>query len=220
MKRQFMRTIKKISKKLIILFIIGLILAAMIPAGISLYGNWQVLKCSGKVYREANQLESGRIGLVLGTASKVSGGRRNLYFVYRMAAAAELYHAGKVKKLLVSGDHGQEGYDEPEDMRQALIALNVPDEDIIEDCAGFRTLDSVVRSKEVFKCEKVVIISQPQHCVRAVYLAEQIGLNAVGFAAQDVSVRRYRYKQHFREFMARVAAWIDIQIGREPRFYG
>ncbi len=155
-----------------------------------------------------------RVGLVLGTR-----GGSNPYFVHRMEAAAALYHAGKVQHLLVSGDNGHRDYNEPMDMRTALMAAGVDSNDITLDFAGFRTLDSVVRALKVFGQSEFVVISQRFHNERAVYIAREHGIKAVAYNAQDVSARRGLPTQ-VREKFARTKVFLDLLFGVEPHFLG
>jgi SanA protein len=160
------------------------------------------------------------VGVVLGCVPRLRDGRSNLYFRYRMEAAAKLFHAGKVDYLLVSGDNHRRGYDEPTAMRDALVALAVPVERIILDYAGFRTLDSVVRAKEVFGQERIVIVSQRFHNQRALYLALASGVDAMAYNARDV-VGSEGNLTGLREPLARVRAVLDVHLLRtRPKFAG
>lgn len=155
-------------------------------------------------------------GLVLGSAKYGNDGI-NPYFVYRMHAAANLFKEGKVKKLIVSGDNHIKTYDETTDMAEYLIELGVPDECIIRDYAGFRTLDSVVRAKKVFNCKSLIIISQKFHNQRAVFIARQYDIDAVGYNAQDVASKNNL--THWREFAAKFATILDLFVlNRQPKF--
>jgi SanA protein len=143
-----------------------------------------------------------------------------IFFQRRLDAAAELYHSGKVKKLILSGDNGRKDYYEPEAMRQELIVRGVPDQDIYCDYAGFSTLDSVVRAKTIFGAEKFLVISQRFHSERAIFLARANGIEAYGFAAEDIDLPYWKYKNRFRESLARAAALLDVITFRSPRFGG
>lgn len=160
-----------------------------------------------------------RAAVVLGCVKTLPNGRANLYYSRRIAAAAELYKAGKVSCLIVSGDNHVNGYDEPSDMKDSLIAAGVPSERIVCDYAGFRTLDSVVRAKEVFGLGSFIVISQPDHVRRAVFLARGFGADAYGFAAEDVN-GRYSIKTTVREQFAKIGAVLDVVIRRKPKFFG
>jgi SanA protein len=171
------------------------------------------------VATDFKDLPYNKVGLLLGT-SRYAHGRPNLYFVHRINAAAELYRAGKVKYILVSGDNSRASYNEPQDMKEALIAAGVSAEDIYLDYAGFSTLDSVVRASKVFNIQSLTVISQQFHCERAIYIARAHEINAVGYAARDVSgASATRVK--FREYLARAKAVMDVAImGTEPKYYG
>lgn len=174
-----------------------------------------------KLY-QGNQIEEipeNRVGLVLGTIKVLPNGRLNLYYQYRIQAAKELYEAGKVEYLLVSGDNGTNYYDEATAMREDLIALGVPENRIYCDYAGFRTLDSVVRSKKVFGQSKITIISQQFHNERAIFLAKWFDIEAVAYNARDVNFA-YGFKIQIRELLARTKLLLDIIIGTQPKFLG
>lgn len=166
-----------------------------------------------------SKLPNEKVGVVLGTGKFLANGQPNLYFTYRMDAAAELYHAGKVKYFIVSGDNSQKNYNEPEDMKLELMARGIPESHIFEDFAGFRTLDSVVRAKEIFGQQSYIIISQQFHNERAVFLAHQKGINAYGYNAKDVN-KYAGFKTNIREKFARAKVFWDFCFGVEPKFRG
>ena len=176
-------------------------------------------RCSTPTWQDVDAIETREVGLLLGTSPRGKNGP-NLYFRYRIEAAAQLYHAGKIRKIIVSGDNSRKNYNEPGAMREALEARGVRPEDIYEDYAGFRTLDSVIRADKVFGQKKFTVISQMFHCKRAIYLAERNGIDAIGFSAQDVRAPRFRLKNHLRETLSRSAALLDVLLGRGPRFLG
>src|SRR6266849_6679118 len=123
----------------------------------------------GKTYSDVRMIPHRRVGLVLGCPKRVWDGRLNLFFLARAQAAAELYQQGKVDYLLVSGDNGTPSDDEPADLKAALSSRGVPGEKIYLDYAGFRTLDSVIRAKEVFGQIEITIISQEFQDQRAIF---------------------------------------------------
>ena len=120
---------------------------------------------------------------------------------------------------MVSGDNGKNNYDEPTDFKNELIKKGIPEDKIFLDYAGFRTLDSVVRAKEVFGQFSLTIVSQKFHNERAIYHAEKHGISAVGFNAKDLS-RRYRHKTRLREYFARTKAVLDVMFRVKPKFLG
>jgi SanA protein len=159
-------------------------------------------------------------GLVLGTIPKV-GGSENVFFTSRIQAAADLYHGGKLQYLIVSGDPSYKGYDQPTEMKAALVRKGVPANRIYCDYAGFRTLDSIVRADRVFGQDQFTIISQAFHNPRALYIARRKGLvdcvayNAPGVGTGSVVV------MHLRELGARIKAILDVEfLKTEPKFAG
>jgi SanA protein len=181
---------------------------------------WINTSTTAQIYTESEAIPARKVGLVLGASKNTVRGTNNLYFTYRMQAAYELYRTKKVQYLLLSGDNHMEGYDEPSDMREALIALGVPDSCIVLDYAGFRTLDSVVRCKEVFGEDSITVISQEFHNRRALFIANKNGINAIGFNAKEVN-KNYSLKTRIREYFARVKCVLDIYIlHTSPKFLG
>lgn len=176
-------------------------------------------KASGKVFAQTEQMPYNPTGLVLGTTPKLDDGRPNLYFDYRMDAAAALYKAGKVRYLLISGDNHRKQYNEPEEMKKALLARGIPEEAMYLDYAGLRTLDSVVRAKEIFGQDSITVISQKFHNQRAIYLADAYGLQAVGYNAKDVNTYT-GLKTRIRELFARVKVFIDLVLHKQPKYLG
>jgi len=181
---------------------------------------WVERSTTKQVFNELKNLPFNEVGLVLGTSKYLNGGYQNPYFYYRIQAAARLYHAGKVKHLLVSGDNGLKSYNEPKQMQAALMEKGVPESAITLDYAGFRTLDSVVRSKAVFGQQKITIISQKFHNHRALFIANRREVTAVGYNAKDISLR-LGIKTMIREYLARCKAILDIIIlNKQPKFLG
>lgn len=176
------------------------------------------LTARGQIYDEIATVPTAPVALVLGTSSHQRSGP-NLFYRPRIEAAAALFHAGRVRAVLVSGDNATPQYNEPWTMRRDLIALGVPAEYIALDYAGFRTLDSVVRAQAVFQQRELIIVSQRFHAARALLFARHIGLRAVAFAAADPPSSWY-LRIRMREVFARAAAMLDLVSGRGPRFLG
>lgn len=173
----------------------------------------------GRLYDEVAKVPAHPVGLLFGTTDKI-GERDNLYFTHRIDAAVELWEAGKVECLLVSGDNREKYYNEPDKMRTALIERGVPKEVIVRDFAGLRTLDTVVRAKEVFRAPSVILISQQFHNERAAYIAQNEGLEFSGYNAKDVDAN-LGLKTKLREVAARVKMWLDVRIlHTQPRHLG
>ncbi|QDO93904.1 vancomycin high temperature exclusion protein [Formosa sediminum] len=172
-----------------------------------------------KTYSELNAIKHNKVGLVLGTSKYLTTGELNLYFEYRIQATVALFKSKKINFILVSGDNGNKNYDEPTAFKTTLIERGIPENKIILDYAGFRTLDSVVRAKAIFGQTEITIISQKFHNERAIYLAEKNGIKAIGFNAKDVS-GRYGIKVQLREYLARTKVFLDILLGVKPKFLG
>lgn len=171
------------------------------------------------IYNHTELIPENKVGLLLGTSKYLKSGKLNQYFEYRILATEQLYKSGKIKYVVISGDNSRRNYNEPQDMKEELIKKGIPKSKIYLDYAGFRTFDSVFRMKEIFGQKKFTIISQKFHNQRAVYIANALNLNAVGFNAQDVNVYN-GFKTKAREKLARVKVFIDILFNKKPKFLG
>ncbi len=196
--------------------VIALASVVTLPVVLSL---WVSLQTGNQLYQQLDDVPRCDAALVLGTARYVSRGRKNQYFVNRIKSAVRLYKAGKVKKIIVSGDNRHPSYNEPREMYRALIARGVPDTDIVWDFAGFRTFDSVVRAYKVFGQKRLLIVSQAAHLKRALFIAEHHSMEAYGFTAQDPP--NVSLWMHVREPLARVKAVADLYIlDTQPKHLG
>lgn len=177
---------------------------------------WVFSVTNGRTYTKISKVPPRETALVLGTSPKMRSGAGNPYFLKRMDATALLYHHGKVKKIIVSGEKSN-GYDEPAAMKRFLVyEEGVPENIIIEDPKGFNTHSSITRCKEVYKVNDVIIVSQGFHNLRALFFARNNSLNALGFDAQDVSRPESYYRNQSREVLARVLAVVHYILGISP----
>ena len=200
--------------------ILAIALFALLTA-ITLLANWHTQRQTAPyLYTHAEQIPAQKAALLLGTSPLLANGRSNLYFTHRIRAAAELYRAGKVRYIIVSGDNRKHGYNEPEAMKAALIAQGVPAERIVPDYAGIRTLDSVLRARSVFGQADYIVVSQKFHNERAVYLARAHGIRAVGYNAADVHLYAGGFKTRVREYGARMKMYLDLLTGKQPKHGG
>lgn len=163
------------------------------------------------LYDTTDSIPANKVGVILGTSKNLGDGRKNMYFYNRIDAAVELFRAGKIQYILVSGDNASRYYNEPKDMKNALLKRNVPDSAIYMDRAGFSTFDSMIRSRKVFGQERITIISQKFHNERAVFIAREKGIDAVGYNAEDVDAYN-GFKTRVRELLARVKVFLDLYI--------
>ncbi len=200
--------------------LLGCLFVVLVGAGLVLYANLTAIWASkGRLFDDVNELPEVKVGLVFGTDPRHQG-RENRYFRYRIDAAVEVWNAGKVETLIVSGDNREKDYNEPQKMKEALIEEGVPADRIVCDYAGLRTLDSVVRAKEIFGVTKVLVISQRFQNERAIYLAKANGMDAYGYNAQDVELQA-GMKTKMREVGARVKMWLDVNfLDTQPRHLG
>jgi SanA protein len=170
----------------------------------------------GKTFSSVHSIPRNKVGIVLGTSSRLIAGGNNPYYTHRISATIALYKAGKIDRILVSGDNATKYYNEPDTFKKDLIAGGIPEDSIILDPSGFRTLDSMVRAKEVFGLDSVTVISQKFQNERAIYLASRKGMYAIGFNATDLSGSE-GMKVQVREYFARVKVFVDLLLNTQPR---
>ena len=180
---------------------------------------WVVNSTSENVYTAPETLPSNDVAVVLGTARKLVSGKPNPFFEYRIKMAATLFQAGKVKYFIVSGDNRTKYYNEPIEMKKALVKSGVPDSVITLDYAGLRTLDTIVRCKEIFGQDTITIITQPFHCYRALFISQYYNMNAVAVMTEDPNPTDVRV--YVREYFARAKAVLDLYVFKtSPRHMG
>ncbi len=201
-------------------FLVALLALGAAGVAVICYANFTpVWSSRGRLFADTDKLPQTQVGLVFGTTDRVNG-RENLYFRYRIDAAVAVWKSGKVKTLILSGDNRSPFYNEPEKMRHALVERGIPGERIVCDYAGLRTLDSVVRAKEIFGTDSILVISQRFQNERAIYLAQANGINAFGFNARDVEAQA-GLKTKVREIGARVKMWLDVNfLNTRPKHMG
>ncbi|MEY8761529.1 SanA/YdcF family protein [Chryseobacterium tongliaoense] len=207
---------KKIIRTLFKIFLLLLVAGIIFIA----WANYSIRKESDAfVSYKISDIPETKTALLLGTGKNLSNGMPNAYFYNRIQAAIDLYKSGKIKYIIVSGDNSTKDYNEPEDMQLTLMKYGIPKDKIFMDHAGFRTLDSVVRAKEIFGQTKLVIISQKFHNERAVFLARKNGIEAYGYNANDVN-KYAGFKTNMREYVAKAKVYWDLILGVEPKFGG
>lgn len=206
-------------KKIKIIWLIALIICFLFVVSATLV-NVAVTKTGNRFcYSSVDSIPHNHCALVLGTSKYLWNGKRNLYYTNRIKAAVELYNHNKIDFIIVSGDNRNRNYNEPITMYNDLVQAGIPNRKIILDYAGFRTLDSVVRGKEVFGQDKFTIVSQSFHNQRAVYIARKKGIEAIAFNTEDVT-GILTLKVKMREIAARMLVIFDMAISRQPHFLG
>ena len=202
---------KKIVK--IIVWMVG-IMAVICIAIMFICNQIVVNNAKGKVFSDIDSIKYNKVGLLLGTTPQARIGRiTNYFFIYRIDAAEQLYKAGKIEKILISGDKNSlDGINEPECMRDSLVARGVPASAIFLDGKGYRTICSVINANKVYGLKSFTLISQKFHNERAIYQAEHLGLdveNIQAYNAKDPKSRR-AYLTTIREYFARVKMFMDL----------
>ncbi|GIT99156.1 vancomycin high temperature exclusion protein [Sulfurovum sp. TSL1] len=164
------------------------------------------------LYDTVDKIPVKKAALVLGTAKYMVGGGKNYFYTYRIRAAVDLFKAGKVKAIVVSGDNSTKYYNETSKMQKDLIKAGVPRRYITMDPFGLRTLDSVVRAEAIFDLKDYIIVSQKFHLERALFIARAKGQKAIGFIAKDIPGTMTAYRMKAREYFARAKAFMDVYI--------
>jgi SanA protein len=205
-----MRWMKRIVLTLFILFLSFFIFSNL----------WIVKSTKNRVFSDLSKVPHHRIALVLGTSHRTAKGDPNPFFEKRIETAAELYKKGKIDHLILSGDNRTIYYNEPMAMLKALLKKGVPASAITLDYAGLRTLDSIVRCKEIFGQSKFIIITQPFHSYRALFISRYHDINAIAMVAEEPDFE-YSFKVRIREYLARTKAVLDLYVLKTtPRFLG
>lgn len=189
------------------IFIIGLCLCYALVS-------WNA---SGRTYDNVGDIPHNKYALLLATSPITPRGTHNFYFDNRIKATVDLYKAGKVDYIIASGgdytkDH-KFGCDEPAAIRDSLVIHGIPEDRIILDYDGTRTLNSIVKARQVYKLDSVTLISQKYHNERAIYLSDKNDIYAIGYNAAPSHIRRTRIKNTFREIFARPKMFIDVLFG-------
>ncbi|MDH5681309.1 MAG: YdcF family protein [Spirochaetota bacterium] len=204
-----------VTKALLVIVFVGL--STLLAAG---YISHRIVTESNDFRLSDNsEIPVAQAALVLG-ARVYEGGGLSITLADRMDAGIELYKSRKVDKLLLSGDHRADHYDETNAMKNYALKHGVPAEDIFLDHAGFRTYDSLYRARDVFGIEKLIVVTQEFHLDRAIYTGRMLGLDVYGLACDRRVYYNHRYNK-LREFLARSKAFIDIHIlSKKPHFLG
>lgn len=167
---------------------------------------------------EAAKLQDVDCILVLGCLVRENGVPSDM-LKDRLTRSVELYRLSAAPKLLMSGDHGRQDYDEVDAMKQFAVDEGICAENVFMDHAGFSTYESIYRAKEIFQADKIIIVTQEYHLYRALYIAEQFGLEAYGVSS-DYHTYVGQSMRDFREVLARVKDWATCIFKPEPTYLG
>lgn len=209
-----------LSRRSRIIFIFWAAVALIAALEAVLTAAWLVRVSASELYASVQDIPAREVGMVLG-APEFSNGRPSPYLPGRIKAAAELYHAGKVRKLVVSGAaRPDEFYDEIASMTRMLVEFGVPEDAIVGDGKGLRTLDSLLRMRDVFGYDDFITVSQRDHCERALFLADRYGVRTIAFAAglpPGATPDQLLFSM-IREPLARVKAVLDVAVHRSAKY--
>lgn len=205
----------KLYKKIFIFFILAGFVGFLFIFIINFY---IYSKSKHSIYSNVEKAPKSYTALILG--ARVNGGQLSDILSDRAKTALELYQKEKVEKILVSGDHGREEYDEVNAVKDFLINKGVSPQDIFLDHAGFDTYDSIYRAKEIFKVGSIIIVTQNFHLPRAVYIGKKLGIKEVSGVSADrhLYVGAFYYKK--RELLSRVKAFFNVAFKTKPKFLG
>jgi vancomycin permeability regulator SanA len=210
------RSNKKSSKKVMVIFLLILVILAAAPFTVSTY-----MKSSTERYlitdEEASKLDADCI-LILGAGLKPDG-TPNFMLQDRLDKGIELYREGVAPKLLLSGDNGQERYDEVNAMKDYVLRAGVPSEDIFMDHAGFSTYESMYRARDIFLVKRAIIITQEYHQYRALYTARGLGVEGYGVVPEPRTYAGQTYRD-VREILARDKDFLKMIIKPKPTYLG
>ena len=214
---------KNKKRLLVILFVLLIIFMSLSFIGIStvLGLNAYVKSVGGDniiTPEEAVNLEDVDCIIVLGCLVKDNGNPSDM-LADRLERGIDLYKQGASAKIIMSGDHGTEGYDEVNAMKQVAIDAGVPSSDVFMDHAGFSTYESIYRAKEIFEADKIIIVTQEYHLYRALYIAEKLGIEAYGINA-DYHTYRGQIMRDVREVLARCKDFANMIFKPEPTYLG
>ncbi len=210
------RTSRHVFRALVLTAGAGLLAAMILVVGTNLFTMWQ-----GGRHRVAapSEAPNAEVAIVLGAKVWPSGTPSNM-LQDRLLTGIELYHQGKVGKLLLSGDHGRVSYDEVNAMRAFVLDRDVPPEDVFMDHAGFSTYDTMYRARDVFQVRDALVVTQGFHLDRAVYTARALGLEATGVPA-DLHAYHNAGRFAARDWLARCKALLQLHLlHATPRFLG
>ena len=185
------------------------VLLLLMAAGLAVVAGCELVvynASKGRVYSDVEGIPHREVGLLLGTNPKGRRGGINNFYNYRIDAAVALYEEGKVDRFIISGAKKGPDYDEPQAMREALVARGVPDSILVLDGEGFHTIESIVRAKEVFGVDSLTIISQEFHNRRSLYMAKRNGMDAIAYNAANTTIVRWRIIMFLRERASRLKA--------------
>lgn len=202
-------------KKVGIILLIIVLLVVILVIGLNLY----IILSTKTRIKQMDEINDNDIDCILVLGAGIRGNNPSPMLEERLLTAEELYRLNLTNKIIVSGDHGSYDYDEVNVMKNYLLKRAIPSENIFMDHAGFSTYDSIYRAKEIFGAKKIVIVTQKYHLYRALYIADELGIEAYGISSNK---RKYQnqLKRDIREFVARIKDFIKCIYKPEATILG
>ena len=206
-----MNKMKKIIKILLFIFIIGIIY--------TIFANIYIINSTVNQIVDIDNIENKDYDAIIILGCKVNGNSPSLMLARRLDKGIEVYN--KVNsKIILSGDHGKKEYDEVNVMRDYILNSDIHKEDIFLDHAGFSTYDSIYRAKHIFGAKKIIIVTQKYHLYRALYLANQLDIEAIGVVADDIPQKNIQLKNEIREILSRDKSFVMGIIKPKSKYTG
>lgn len=203
--------VKRIKSMILIIASLGIVTIAAVLFFIN-------KSTQSSIHQSLNTIPSKYVAVVFGAGIRADG-TPSKYLKDRLDAGIYLYKNQKVKRILLSGDNGHKAYDELQVMKDYCVKAGVPKKDLFVDYAGFDTYSTVYRAKDLFKVDNAIMVTQAYHLKRALYLCKSLGIDAVGFAA-DNGTYQLATKNKLREQLALVKCFVDINRNRKPKYFG
>lgn len=203
-------------KKVFIAFLIIIIIFITAVIGVNLY---VVLSSKNRIIVSSNIEEIENIDCIIVLGAGIWGDEPSPMLKDRLDVAIDLYKKGVAPKIIMSGDHGKENYDEVNIMKSYAINAGIPSEDIFMDHAGFSTYETIYRTKEIFKAKKIIIVTQKYHLYRALYISKKLDIEAYGVGADP---RKYSGQvfREIREILARDKDFVKCIFKPTPTYLG
>ena len=181
--------------------------------------NFYIIKSTESKIKNAKEIKEKDIDCILILGAGIWGNRPSYMLEDRLLEGANLYNKKIAPKIIVSGDHGKEEYNEVKVMKDFLIEKGIPSNDIFMDHAGFSSYDSIYRAKDIFKVKKLVIVTQKYHLYRSLYIAKKLQLKAYGIKADRRKYRKQTYRE-LREIFARNKDFFKCILKPKPKYLG
>lgn len=199
------------------MLVIGIIILVFIIIILTI--NFYIIDSTKNQIKTANQITNNDIDCILILGAGIWGNRPSYMLEDRLLEGVNLYNKKIAQKIIVSGDHGRQEYNEVQVMKDFLIKKGIPSKDIFMDHAGFSSYDSIYRAKEIFKVNKLVIITQKYHLYRSLHIAKKLNLRAYGIKADKRKYKKQTYRE-LREILARNKDFFKCILKPKPQFLG